>query len=114
MVLVTLAEAKEYLRVDSDDESTLIQSLLLTSEKLAVEVSRLSATEWSLIDSEATTDPDGKLTDAEIIEYRAVMKTAVLFSLGYLYEHREEADHHGLVITLRNLLFAIREGRPGS
>jgi hypothetical protein len=34
----------------------------------------------------------------------------MLFTLGYLYEHREEADHHALVITLRNLLSSVREG----
>lgn len=38
------------------------------------------------------------------------MKAAVLYALGYLYEHREEADHHSLVLTLRSLLFSIREG----
>ena len=36
-------------------------------------------------------------------------KAAVLFTLAYLYEHREEADHHALVLTLRNLLMGIRE-----
>jgi hypothetical protein len=30
--------------------------------------------------------------------------------VGYLYEHREEGDHHDLTLTLRSLLFAIREG----
>ena len=38
------------------------------------------------------------------------MKVAVLYALAYLYEHREEADHHGLTLTLRSLLFSIREG----
>lgn len=27
----------------------------------------------------------------------------------YLYEHREEADHSALNLTLRSLLFGIRE-----
>jgi hypothetical protein len=34
---------------------------------------------------------------------------AILFALGYLYEHREEADHHSLTLTLRSLLFSLRE-----
>ena len=38
------------------------------------------------------------------------MKTAILYALGYLFEHREDADHHELTLTLRSLLFAIREG----
>ena len=33
-----------------------------------------------------------------------------LYALGYLFEHREEADHHALALTLRSLLFGIREG----
>ena len=38
------------------------------------------------------------------------MRVAILYALGYLYEHREEADHHSLTLTLRSLLFSIREG----
>ena len=39
-----------------------------------------------------------------------ILKMAILYALGYLYEHRENADHHDLAITLRSLLFGIREG----
>lgn len=92
MALVTIEEAKAYLRVDTGDEDSLIQSLLTASEKLAMDVARLP--------------------EEEVSEHVELMKTAVLFTLGYLYEHREEADHHELVMTLRNLLFSIREGRP--
>ncbi len=45
-----------------------------------------------------------------ILQLRSLIRTAVLYSLGYLYEHREEADHHDLVMTLRNLLSSVREG----
>ena len=38
------------------------------------------------------------------------MKVAILYALGYLFEHREEADYHALTLTLRSILFAIREG----
>ena len=31
-------------------------------------------------------------------------------ALGYLYEHRDEADHKQLMLTLRSILFAVREG----
>ena len=41
MALVTLEEAKAYLRVDTADEDSLIQSLLESSEKLAMDVARL-------------------------------------------------------------------------
>ena len=36
-------------------------------------------------------------------------KTAVLYAAAYLYEHREEADHHELMLTLRALLSGIRQ-----
>ena len=39
-----------------------------------------------------------------------VLKVAVLYALGYMFEHREKADYHELTLTLRSLLFAIREG----
>jgi hypothetical protein len=35
---------------------------------------------------------------------------AILYALGYLFEHREDADHHDLTLTLRALLFSLREG----
>ena len=33
-------------------------------------------------------------TEEELECIRNVMRVAVLYALGYLYEHREEADHH--------------------
>ena len=39
----------------------------------------------------------------------AQAKTAVLYAAAYLYEHREEADHHALMLTLRALLSGIRQ-----
>ena len=30
-------------------------------------------------------------------------------TLAYFYEHRDEADHHALTVTLRNLLTGIRK-----
>ena len=37
------------------------------------------------------------------------MRVAILYTLAYLNEHRGEADHHDLTLTLRALLFGIRE-----
>ena len=36
-------------------------------------------------------------------------RTAVLYAVAYLYEHREEADHHQLTLDLRSLLFGMRK-----
>ena len=117
MALIPLYKAKEYLRVDSSDEDALIGILLSSAEQLCVDVARLSTEQWEAVDA-LTCDEDGEVlptdtdlyTEEELAELRAIFRVAVLFALGYLYEHREEADHHGLLITLRSLLFAVREG----
>lgn len=36
-------------------------------------------------------------------------KAAIFYTAAYLYEHREEADHHALTLTLRSLLFGARK-----
>ena len=107
MALITLEEAKAYLRVDTDADDALISSLLLSAGRLCADVARLTEAEWTDVDA-TPADEDS----AEIISLRAALRVAVYYTLGYLYEHREEADHHGLLLTLRSLLFAIREGRP--
>ena len=115
--IVTLETAKAYLRVDSADEDALIGILLNSAEQLVMDVARLSSTDWTNI-QKVRTDDDGnvisihtsKLKAAEIIQMRELLRIAILYTVGYLYEHREEGDHHDLTLTLRSLLFAIREG----
>ena len=36
-------------------------------------------------------------------------RMAVMYAIAYLYEHREEADHHALTLTLRTLLEGDRK-----
>ena len=88
-MLVTLTEAKNYLRVDSSDDDEFIQTLILTAEQLVTDVSRLS-TDYLVVQGD-------------------VVKIAELYAIAYLYEHREEADHKELILTLRNLLFGVRK-----
>ena len=38
-------------------------------------------------------------------------KIAVLYTVAYLYEHRDNADHNKLNLTLRALLFGDREAK---
>ncbi|ADU27363.1 head-tail connector protein [Ethanoligenens harbinense] len=87
---VTLDEAKTYLRVASIDEDELITSIIGSATKLVQDVSRISDEDWETADS-------------------AVIRIAILYTIAYLYEHREEADHSQLNLTLRALLFGVRE-----
>ena len=102
MALITLEEAKGYLRVDTADEDAMIGILLTSAKRLCVDVARLSDDQWAEIDSGEE--------DPVLAPLRETMKVAILYATGYLFEHREEADHHELMLTLRSLLFAIREG----
>lgn len=88
--MITLEEAKKYLRVDSGDEDDIIRQELDAAENLVAAVLRKDSLE----------DESSPIT-----------VVAVLYTLAYLNEHREEADHHALTITLRNLLFGERDAR---
>ena len=88
-MLVTLAEMKQYLRVDSSDDDALISTLIDTAEALCRDVARMDEDAFSALSATA--------------------KVAVLYAVAYLYEHREEADHKALTLTLRAMLFGVRE-----
>ena len=47
--------------------------------------------------------------DDALIENFISAAIAVMFTVAYLYEHREEADHHAMDLTLRALLFGSRK-----
>ena len=102
MALVSLNDAKEYLRVDTEDEDATIGVLLSSAGRLCADVARLTEEQWEAVNSDTE--------DASLIPIRETMKVAILYALGYPLEHREEADHHDLTLTLRSLLFGIREG----
>ncbi len=108
IMLVTLSEAKAYLRVDTADEDALIATLLSTAGNFCADVARLTDGEWYVINSDL--NESVFYTPEELIRVREVMKVAILYALGYLYEHRESANHHDLAMTLRSLLFSVREG----
>lgn len=86
---VTLEEMKGYLRVDFDDDDALIESMVRASEKICMDVARMDNTRKFYAAGNA--------------------KTAVLYAAAYLYEHREEADHHAMMLTLRALLSGSRK-----
>lgn len=88
-MLVTLEEAKNYLRVDTVDDDRLIETILSAAHQMSMDILR-------------TDDP-------AFLEQEADAKVAVLYATAYLYEHREEADHKALVLSLRALLSGSRK-----
>ena len=108
MTLITLEDAKGYLRVDTSDEDALIGSLLLAAGNLCRDVARLTDEQWEDIDSDKCCSKN--YSRDRMTDIRETLRVAILYTLAYLYEHREEADHHALTLTLRSLLFGIREG----
>ena len=102
MALISLVDAKEYLRVDTEDEDATIGVLLSSAGRLCADVARLTEEQWEAVNSDTE--------DASLTPVRETMKVAILYTVGYLFEHREKADYTELTLTLRSLLFAIREG----
>ena len=87
--MVTLDEAKNYLRIDFADDDGLIQQLIDSAEKLTKDAGRLSDEEFEANDK--------------------AVRIAVFYAIGYLYEHREDADLHELTLMLRAILFGVRK-----
>ena len=74
--------------MDSSDDDEFIQTLIQTAEQLVTDISRLSKD--------------------YLMEQGSVVKIAELYAIAYLYEHREEANHEELLLTLRSLMFGVR------
>lgn len=88
--MVTLQEVKQYLRVDFEDDDTLLFSLISTAKQLIMDVGRMDEERFS--------------------ENEDVVRTAMLYTVSYLYENRNTADFSKLTLTLRAMLFAQQEG----
>lgn len=88
-MIVTLEEMKQYLWVDFPEDDSLIEHLISGAEKMCMDIMRTE--------------------DIDTLKAVPNAKTAVFYATAYLYEHREEADHHALTITLRSLLFGSRK-----
>ncbi len=87
--MVTLQEVKQYLRIDFEDDDTLLLSFISTAKQLVMDVGRMDEERFS--------------------ENEDVVRTAMLYTVSYLYENRNTADFSKLTLTLRAMLFAQRE-----
>ncbi len=87
-MIVELEEMKQYLRVDFEEDDGLIADLIEAGTRQCMAVARTEDEEAFLASKNA--------------------KIAVMYAVAYLYEHREEADHKELNLSLRALLTDIR------
>ena len=85
---VSVKEVKTFLRVDHNEDDTLIRSYIYAAESLCLDVMR-------------TDDRTKK-------KKKKNAKVAILYAVAYFYEHREEADYEALTLSLRALLFGSR------
>lgn len=95
--MITLQEAKEFLRVDGDDEENLIASLIVAARELTEDVLRRPL--------------------AEIEPLPEIVRQAMLIVVATLYEERQiSKDKTGIDISetldlVRRMLFAYRKER---
>lgn len=88
-MIVTLEETKLYLRVDGDEEDTLITNFISVAEELCEGILRFPLSEM-----------------AEVPE--AVIQS-VLFAVGNMYQQRENIEMKSVLEVMTRLLFAYRQ-----
>ena len=87
-MVLTLEEVKLYLRVDGDEENTLITKFILTSQELCEEILRFELTEYDVV-------PE-------------LVIQAILYAVVNMYEQRETFDVKSVIETMTRLLFSYR------
>ncbi len=87
-MIVTLDETKLYLKVDGDDDNTLITDYINAAEELCEDILRYPISEF--------------------LEVPETVKQAVLYAVGNLYEQRETLDMKSLIEMMTRILFAYR------
>lgn len=88
-MVISLEEAKLYLRVDGDEEDTLITDFIKASEDICEGVLRFP------------------LSDFE--DLPETVKQAILFGTAQFFELRESLDTKLLIETIKRMLFAYRQ-----
>ena len=87
-MVVKLDEMKQYLRVDYPDEDALLSDIIKAATSICMAVARTE--------------------DEALFKKDRNARIAVMYAAAYLYEHREEADHTALTLSLRALLSGVR------
>lgn len=88
-MLVSLEEVKLYLRIDGDEENTLITNFIIAAEEICEGVLRFSLSEFA--------------------EVQETVKQAILYATANMYEKREEIDMKEVLNVVTRLLFSYRK-----
>lgn len=87
-MVISLEEIKLYLRIDGDEENTLITNFIITAEEMSEGILRY--------------------TLAEFIEIPETVKQSILYAVANMYEQRETFEAKAVIDTMTRLLFAYR------
>lgn len=88
-MVLSLEETKLYLRVDGDEEDTLITKLILSAEDLCEGILRFPLSEF-----EKVPEP---------------VKQAILYVVANMYENREDIKIKEVIEVMTSLVFAYRK-----
>lgn len=88
-MVLTLDGVKLYLRIDGDEENTLITNFMLTAEEICEDVLRFPIDDF--------------------IEIPDTVKQSILYAISNMYEQRESFDVKLVIETMKRLLFAYRK-----
>lgn len=87
-MIISLEEAKLFLRIDGDEENTLITNFIITAEELSEGILRYPISQFTNI-------PES-------------LKQSILYAVANMYEKREDFDVKAVVETMTRLLFSYR------
>ena len=87
-MIVSLEEAKLFLRVDGDEENTLITQFIVSAEDICEGILRYSLSEFNIV-------PE-------------TVKQAVIYGVSNMYEQRENFDVKSAIEAMTRLLFSYR------
>lgn len=88
-MVISLEEVKLYLRVDGDEENTLITSFIITAEEMCEGILRFPLTEFT--------------------ELPETVKQSILYAVANMYEEREKIDMKNIHDVMARLLFSYRK-----
>ncbi|MDF2672414.1 MAG: phage gp6-like head-tail connector protein [Clostridiales bacterium] len=87
-MVISFEEAKLYLRVDGNEEDTLITNFILAAEEICEGILRFPLTDFT--------------------ELPETVRQAILFAVVNMYEQRETFEVKVVIDTMTRLLFAYR------